>query len=270
MVLTVIISLTIAPPGPVKMEEPAQMESIPTLVLVYLATLVTIVLASSTIVSLNLVSVCTANYCENGGTCSVTLDTNIQCKCSETTKGDKCQYNRQCLFQPCANGGTCNDEVTMLYTCSCPSTYGGTNCTERVCTIDYCFNGGVCFIDSSSNALKCSCPDNVKGYRCEHDYRTDKPISAIVSDARTDIGEIAGSVVAVVFLLILSIVALLVYRRCRIKNGVDPYFENPTYEMLLKHEDSIVGQEGRHSKLDQVINGNADSRLSETVYTILT
>ena len=77
-----------------------------------------------------------------------------------------------------------------------------------------------------------SCPDDVKGYRCEHDYRTDKPILAIVSDARklkhsklisyhydahafcsgTDIGEIAGSVVAVVFLLIISIVALLVYR----------------------------------------------------------
>ena len=53
ILVLIVNSLTIAPPSPVKMEEPAQMELILTLVLVYLATLVTIVLASSIIVSLN-------------------------------------------------------------------------------------------------------------------------------------------------------------------------------------------------------------------------
>ena len=53
ILVLIVNSLTIAPPSPVRMEEHAQMESIPTLVLVYLATLVTIELASSTIVFLN-------------------------------------------------------------------------------------------------------------------------------------------------------------------------------------------------------------------------
>eukprot|EP00731_Ephydatia_muelleri_P001124 Em0001g1124a len=50
--------------------------------------------------------VCTSSYCLNGGTCSSSLNLNIQCRCPQDTSGNQCEFSDRAVtdFVAAQNG----------------------------------------------------------------------------------------------------------------------------------------------------------------------
>ncbi|XP_043539580.1 zonadhesin-like, partial [Chiloscyllium plagiosum] len=70
---------------------------------------------------------CSADFCENGGTCLATINGPV-CVCSPSFTGIYCEYGT-CASSPCKNGGTCIQNEDK-YECLCPALYDGDLCED--------------------------------------------------------------------------------------------------------------------------------------------
>nr|CAJ77472.1 epidermal growth factor (EGF)-like precursor [Lubomirskia baikalensis] len=99
------------------------------------------------------------------------------CQCPPTYEGTDCS-TRVCPADYCLNGGTCTVTLGITFVCRCPIHTEGLRCeyvnevTDFViqagaCTGDYCKNGGTCIPGTNATAILCRCPPNTAGNQCE-------------------------------------------------------------------------------------------------------
>jgi len=83
----------------------------------------------------------------------------------------KCDFIDRCSAQPCENGGTCINNQGFNYTCNCLADFTGKDCDIRrsVCEKDVtCLNGGLCTsIGTRDTDFECDCPVDISGLNCE-------------------------------------------------------------------------------------------------------
>ncbi|KAL5515971.1 hypothetical protein EMCRGX_G001226 [Ephydatia muelleri] len=121
------------------------------------------------LVSANQPRVCTDTYCLNGGTCTVTLDANLQCRCPQETTGSRCEFyngpidnfrvvNPTQGLCSCENRDICRDS-----TCAC---LPNSECSALInyCRDKPCKNGGSCVNGIKSH--NCICPPGFTDTNC--------------------------------------------------------------------------------------------------------
>jgi len=71
---------------------------------------------------------CTANPCQNGGTCDYQGEGQYTCRCLPGYTGSKCEFViDECASSPCLNGGTCTDVING-FRCACAASLTGIRC----------------------------------------------------------------------------------------------------------------------------------------------
>ena len=109
---------------------------------------------------------CSSNPCQNGGTCTNSVD-GFECACLDGYDGRRCGADvDECASSPCRNGGTCSHGIDY-YNCTCSNGISGANCEVNIddCGADSCANGGTCV--DAVNGFECVCPIGFTGERCE-------------------------------------------------------------------------------------------------------
>ncbi|CAH1779467.1 unnamed protein product [Owenia fusiformis] len=110
-----------------------------------------------------------SNYCQNGGSCSVTLKGLVWCQCPDGFLGQRCETNATdpCYKAPCLNGGTCIGTLGYSY-CSCATGFLGSTCSVNGTAIcdGYCQNSGTCQVSEYGHP-SCWCAKGFFGDRCQ-------------------------------------------------------------------------------------------------------
>ena len=114
-----------------------------------------------------------ADYCENGGFCSYTLQENKptssitspplrKCSCREGFEGEKCEIqSTNCVSKCSSNHSTCTLDIDGRAICHCHPGYQGERCEQ--CAYDQvCENGGHCIKDHDYGQFRCKCPPGKK------------------------------------------------------------------------------------------------------------
>ncbi|XP_053406641.1 protocadherin Fat 4-like [Mercenaria mercenaria] len=130
-------------------------------------------------VDANVIDECSSSPCQNGGTCSSSVNV-YTCQCVPGYIGTNCETNKdECDPQPCMNNGICTDAVNF-FSCNCTEGWNGTTCTD-VCTSNTygrnCKEQCNCNtsrlipnVDNQQCDIKtgaCKCNENWVGYSCE-------------------------------------------------------------------------------------------------------
>ena len=117
-----------------------------------------------------IVSSCTPNPCQNGGTCNERSSGELitsSCACRAGYTGRYCEVDiNECLHFPCSNGGICINTNGDYY-CQCGAKYTGKNCQNIVnfCSPNPCLFGGICVPNEAS--FTCNCKFGNQGKYCE-------------------------------------------------------------------------------------------------------
>ena len=131
--------------------------------------LTTILIESSTQISQIKLCPIEFNICQNNGTCLITNNGSISCKCYLPYTGTYCQnQNRFCDYLPCKNGATCNQGIGNDGECICSIGYFGKTCNTKRCDEinNPCKNSISCLeIDKDYN---CFCLPGFTGKYCEN------------------------------------------------------------------------------------------------------
>ncbi|XP_063966506.1 protein crumbs homolog 1-like [Lytechinus pictus] len=117
---------------------------------------------------------CSAVVCQNDGLCHVDDGTGSwQCNCTEFYEGTNCQYAGPCLNLPCQNGGTCSQTLdqtdnSFTYQCTCPTGFNDTDCQYEIqwCDSNPCQQEGSNCTDDRFGFI-CSCAPGYGGTVCE-------------------------------------------------------------------------------------------------------
>merc|ERR1712136_440349 len=92
----------------------------------------------------------------------------FSCKCKTGYSGSKCEILDVCKANPCLNGGTCGPQTNdaTKFKCTCVTGYEGITCATNIndCKADSCKNGGQCV--DGINAFTCTCPSAWTGTTC--------------------------------------------------------------------------------------------------------
>uniref|UniRef100_A0A8C4MYX3 LDL receptor related protein 1B n=1 Tax=Equus asinus asinus TaxID=83772 RepID=A0A8C4MYX3_EQUAS len=88
------------------------------------------------------------NFCQNGGSCSVTAGNQPYCHCQPEHTGDRCQY--YVCHHYCVNSESCTIGDDGSVECVCPTRYEGPKCE-----VDKCIrcHGGHCIINKDSEDI---------------------------------------------------------------------------------------------------------------------
>lgn len=125
---------------------------------------------------------CDLNPCENGGTCRLRGNDQVECKCPKGTSGRRCEKVDWCKVlrddgttgkSYCDKGeARCvSHQRNRNFTCVCYNrrkefNYDIGKCkTKDMCTLNPCKNGGIC--TTSGYKAQCECPEGVYGRTCE-------------------------------------------------------------------------------------------------------
>ena len=111
----------------------------------------------------------TVGLCRNGGSCINTM-VGHYCVCPSSTTGVNCETDilSPCSLDPCQNGGTCVGSFDNSYVCSCLPGFTGKNCDVDIneCHSSPCRNGGRCI--DNVNSFHCDCNTTAhEGILCE-------------------------------------------------------------------------------------------------------
>eukprot|EP00057_Strongylocentrotus_purpuratus_P023633 XP_011678107.1 PREDICTED: P-selectin isoform X2 [Strongylocentrotus purpuratus] len=163
-----------------------------------------------------------------------------------------CTTRSPCNSTPCVNGGTCTVNGSS-FTCTCPSSYTGPTCDEEFspCNSNPCINGGTC-LDINASSFNSTCTPGYIGSTCNE---------AIA----------AGSSVAVLFILVVIVLAVILFRRNKSatsksegkESDSSPQYENPVFDQ--SQTDAHTYQDLNTNPLTyQDINTDAQSRGNPT------
>lgn len=204
----------------------------------------------------NVTNECTTNLCKNGGNCT-DLHLDYKCTCAPGWSGKNCSDDfNECISTPCKNNGVCKDRFNN-YTCDCANTgYSGRNCEQDINECDdvnFCKHNATCKNTAGSfhcdcivgyfgdrceynNTLLCEkkkpcqndgvCLSDITGYNCtcRADYTgtncTEK-LTSKVDDDDDDKLPIIIAVSVVVVLIVLAILAIVFFKFCRDKSGME-------------------------------------------------
>ncbi|XP_013411103.1 prolow-density lipoprotein receptor-related protein 1 [Lingula anatina] len=103
------------------------------------------------------------NFCQNGGTCRITINKQPKCQCPARFEGSRCQNDKCAAY--CYNGGTCSLYNATTIHCKCSEKYEGERCEKYKCT-DYCYPQGYCVVQDGG-LPKCVCQTGYGGPRCQ-------------------------------------------------------------------------------------------------------
>ncbi|XP_022252382.1 fat-like cadherin-related tumor suppressor homolog [Limulus polyphemus] len=184
---------------------------------------------------------CASNPCLYGGTCRNNTNS-YKCQCLPGHSGTRCEYGHFCNPNPCQNRGIC-EEGAYGPVCKCRG-FHGDRCQFDLdeCQTEPCGAGATCV--NFHGSFQCKCQPNVTGHLCTEPLYT---TSITSTSMNTTFEEIAGIVVLVLFLLVVSVglacCCKRYHRKCRRRQGNNNLQEDSTTaELMVKnsmlHRDS--------------------------------
>ncbi|XP_068963649.1 low-density lipoprotein receptor-related protein 1B-like isoform X1 [Petaurus breviceps papuanus] len=216
-------------------------------------------------------------FCQNGGSCSVTVGNQPYCQCMPEYTGDRCQY--YVCHHYCVNSESCTIADDGSVECVCPTRYEGTKCEVDKCLRchgghcimnkdsedilcnctngkiasscqlcdGYCYNGGTCQLDPETNIPVCLCSANWSGTQCERPA----PKSSKSDHISTRSIAIIVPLVLLVTLITTLVIGLVLCKRKRrtktirrqpiINGGINVEIGNPSYNMYEVDHDHNDG-----------------------------
>uniref|UniRef100_A0A5S6PZG2 Uncharacterized protein n=1 Tax=Trichuris muris TaxID=70415 RepID=A0A5S6PZG2_TRIMR len=117
---------------------------------------------------------CPEDACQNGGSCVLTENGHVECKCIPGYTGTNCEEaDSPCQKNPCYNSGICTfttfDDGGIEVTCICPEGYNGTLCefdVENICEREGRCVNGYC-VPQTSDSYYCNCYQGYTGMDCD-------------------------------------------------------------------------------------------------------